>query len=455
MKKKIALLLCLVFVLGLFAVGCKSSDSSSSSSGKYDNYIPNGSADVSAEVMEALTTSGTVSSYVFGDGDTVAGNGLTGFNNKEFQTLFREFYGGELDLRRIEWEKWESKFITDFAAEDAPDLIYGFAKLWPKIANRSMVYTRKELTELGVVGLDHPVLTDGLDTADANFTFKGEPYSIGLLGSSCFWCVVNEDLFKSYSVKSPTAYYDEGLWTLDTLEKCGSELITAAGVDDSGQRDIFGYYCWDNGVFIRANGQQLVGLDNESGKITNNIEKLEVIDALERMRKGYQDKWITNSNTFSQGKIGVIAIADGNIPALLEESSFNYRIIPFPKGRSNTNGQVPGSCNAWMVTTSSSNPQGAVNLVIAYEAAINDGILEKEEDTVAKLVGEDENNVQMVYDTRSKGVNDNMYGVGTLWDSQWDFWSAIRFGKQTVRESIETWKSMFEAQIEAENALAD
>jgi len=455
MKKTLSLLIVLVFAFSFFAMGCKSTDKQSTSSGKYDNYIPNGSSNVSAEVMEALTNTGTVSSYVFGDGDTAGGNSLTGFNNKEFQTLFREFYGGELDLHRIEWEKWEAKFVTDFAAEDAPDLIYGFAKLWPKIANRGMVHTRQDLLELGVVGLDHPVLTEGIDTADANFTFKGEPYSIGLLGSSCFWNVVNEDLFKKYSVKSPSDYYKEGLWTLDTLDKCCLELITAAGLSDAGVREIFGYYCWDNGVFIRANGQQLIGIDNQTGKITNNIEKLEVVDPLERVRKGYQEGYITNKDTFSQGKIGIIAIADGNIPALLEKCTFNYSIIPFPKGKANFNGQVPGSCNAWMVTTSSENPQGAVNLVIAYESAINDGIFPKGEDMIADMFKDDENGLQMVADTRSKGVNDNMYGIGTLWDVQWDFWSALRFGKQTVAECVTTWKSFFDAQIEVENDLAN
>ncbi|MBQ2705052.1 MAG: extracellular solute-binding protein [Clostridia bacterium] len=453
--RKLSILLVLVLLFSFFAVGCKSSDKTSTSSGKYDNYIPNGATDVSAEVMEALTNSGTVSSYVFGDSDTAGGNSLTGFNHKEFQTLFREFYGGELELSRIEWEKWEAKFITDFAAEDAPDLIYGFAKLWPKIANRGMVFSRNELVERGVVGLDHPVLTEGIDTADANFTFKGEPYSIGLLGSSCFWNVVNEDLFKKYNVKSPSSYYKEGLWTFDTLDKCCTELITAAGLNDAGVREIYGYYCWDNGVFIRANGQQLVGLDNETGKITNNIEKLEVIDPLERVRKGYQDGYITNKETFSQGKIGIIAIADGNIPALLNQCTFKYSLIPFPKGKDNTNGLMPGSCNAWMVTSSSENPQGAVNLVIAYEAAMNDGILTVEEDIIANMFKDDEGGLQMVADTRSKGVNDNMYGVGSLWDAQWDFWSALRFGKQSVPECVATWKGFFDAQIEVENELAN
>ena len=455
MKRFLSIIVCLCLVLSLGLMsGCKKTEGAATSDGEYADYIPGSVADVSTEVLEALTSSGTVSSYVFTDEDTL-GTGLGGFNNEEFKTIFTEVYGGEIDLRRGEWEGWESRFITDFAAQDAPDIIYGFAKLWPKIANRGMVYSRDELADKGVLGLDHPVLEAGLETADANFTYKDKAYSVGLLGSSCFWCVVNEDLYKQYGVKSPSKYYEEGLWNLDTLAESGNALITAAGLNDSGVRDIFGYYCWDSTVFVRANGQQMVGIDSKTGQLTNNLQKPEVMDALERLRDAFQKGYATKVDTFSQGKIGVIALADGNIHNAIKNATFNWSIIPFPKGKHNTNGQVPGSCNVWMVTTCSENPQGAVNLIIAYLAAINDGTLKSSENSVDNLLKDKPDTLQMMKDGRSKGVNDNMYGVGTLWSAQWDFWNALRHGKQTVPETLQTWGAMFDAQIEQELSYAE
>ena len=461
MKRILSVVLCLVFALSLcaMAAGCKSTqENTPSEGGEFADRIPGGVADVGVEVLEALTNSGEVSSYVFTSSDTFYGGSLGGLNNASFQRYFEEVYGGTLSLNNIEWEGWESKFVTDFAANEAPDLIYGMAKLWPKIANRGMVLTRQELVDQGVLGLDHPLLEEGRETADDNFTYKNQPFSVALLGSSCFWCVVNEDLYKQYNVKSPSQYYEEGLWSFDTLAESSTKLITAAGLGDSGVREIFGYYCWDSTVLVRANGQQLIGIDKKTGNITNNIEKPEVMSCLELLRTAFQDGWATKNNTFARGKVGIIAAADGNIDEEVMDASFEWSIIPYPKGNNNQNGQIPGSCNAWMVTSSSDNPQGAINLVIAYIAAYNDTTFNPPSDDPALLeniLKDRPETRQMMKDNLAKGVNDNMYGVGSLWSAQWDFWNAVRHGKQTVSETVQTYKSMFDAQIEAELEYAE
>ncbi len=447
MKRLFSLLIIAVLVaaLAIVATGCNGSGEGNTSSGKYANIIPGGIADVSQETLAALAQSGTVTTYFYGS----EGQG-SGFDYKEFQNIFREVYGGELVLDYIEWEGWENTFIVDFAANEAPDLIHGFAKLWPKIANRGMVYNRKELADMGVVGLDHPMLLEHFETVEKNFTYKNEPYGFALTGSACFWCVVNEDLYAKYDVKSPSKYYEEGLWNLSTLAESSRALVTAAGLNSSGVRDTFGYYCWDSTVFIRANGQQLVGYDPKTGALINNIEKKEVIDSLENLRTAFQEEYATNSNTYETGRIGVIAIADGNVATLVPELTFKWSIIPFPAGPANDGRQVPGSVQAWMVTSSAKNPQGAVNLVIALKAAEKEGIMPKEVNDVSVALKDYPEILEMMEDSRYNGVNDNMYGVGTLWNEQWSFWTAIRFSKGSVSETVQTYKAMFDAQIEAE-----
>ena len=48
-----------------------------------------------------------------------------------------------------------------------------------------------------------------------------------------------------------------------------------------------------------------------------------------------------------------------------------------------------------------------------------------------------------------------MFGVGSLWHNQWDFWNAIRTGKAGVSETVQAYSAMFDAQIEAEMAYAE
>ena len=450
----VVLMLVLVLAMGLCATSCASTGDKEEDKGNYADYVPGGSADVSAEVLAALTNSGTISSYVFTNDDTAGRPAhLGGLNNKDFQTLFSEVYGGTLELSNIPWEGWESKFIADFAADSAPDMIYGFAKLWPKIANRGMVYSNKELKEMGIVGLDHPVLSDGFEAVEANFTYKNDVYGLALHRSGCFWSIVNEDLFKNNSVKSPSEYYQEGKWNMDTFATACKQLVTAANTEE--EKKVFGYYCWDSTAFIRANGQQLIGYDPATGKLTNNCEKVEVIDAMEDLRAAFQDGYATTeSGGFGTGNIGIIAVTDENVASTINGLTFNYSIIPFPKGNANTNNQLPGSVSAWMVTTSSDNPQGAVNLIIAYLAAVEDGTLPLGENCIEFALKDDPEVLQMMNDNKIHGVNDNMYGVGTLWSAQWDFWRTIRSGKSGVAETVKSYSSMFDAQIEGEMAQA-
>ena len=111
MKRILSVVLCLVFALSLCAMasGCKSTQGNTpSEGGEFADRIPGGVADVGVEVLEALTNSGEVSSYVFTNDDTFYGSSLGGLNNASFQKYFEEVYGGTLSLNNIEWEGWES-----------------------------------------------------------------------------------------------------------------------------------------------------------------------------------------------------------------------------------------------------------------------------------------------------------------------------------------------------------
>ncbi len=451
MKRIVSLLILAVLVLALFtAAGCKSSDGDNDGATFEGNTIPGGTADVSQETMDALQDSGEVSVYTFGDDMTSTkpiNNGW--FNQPEFVEYFEAVYGGKLVTVNTVWENWEAKFITDMAASDAPDVLYIGAKSWPKVGNRALVFTQSELKEQGVLGLDHPVLQDGIETVEKNFTFKNEVYGFSLHQAQCFWAIVNTDLYKKYSVKSPVEYYNEGLWNFDTFVESGNALTKAAGYDDAGNKAASGFHCWDATTLIRANGQQMVSIDPATGVITNNMDKNEVLAAFEIYSTGMKsDGFMSIKDTFSQGNIGIIALMDENMVAALENVSFNWEVIPYPTGPANNTNQLPGSVRAWAVASSCENPQGAVNLIIALKAAIEQGMFDVDKSDVSNILGDKPETLQMMKDNAIYGVNDNMYGIGNLWSAQWSFWGDLR--AKTPNESVQTYMPAFNAQIQQE-----
>ncbi len=451
MKRIVSVLILAVLVLALFAAaGCRSTTGNNDGATFEGNTIPGGTTDVSQDTMDALQNSGEVSVYTFTDDMSSVkpiNNGW--FNQEEFVDYFESVYGGKLTTVYTIWENWEQKFISDMASDNAPDLLYNCAKLWPKVGNRALVYTKSELVEMGVLGLDHPVLQPGMETVEKNFTFKNEVYGFAIQQSQCFWAIVNTDLYKKYEIKSPIDYYNEGLWNFDTFIESGNALTKAAGTDDAGNKAASGYYCWDATALIRANGQQMVGIDPTTGDITLNMDKNEVLAALEVYATGMKsDGFMSGKDTFKQGNIGILSIMDENMVNALKDVTFNWDVVPFPTGPANTTNQLPGSVRAWAVASSSENPQGAVNLIIALKAAIEQNMFETDASDVSNILGDKSETLQLMNDNAVYGVNDNMYGVGNLWSAQWNFWGAIRAG--TPNEVIQTYMPAFNAQIQQE-----
>ena len=181
-------MLVLICALAITATGCKTADVNTDDDKNMGDLIPGGVANVSAEVLEALSSSGDVTVYTNSSSETDSA--------KDFSEYFSQVYGGNLTRKYVEWEGWEKVFITDFAAEEAPDVITLFYKLWPKVANRGMVYSIDELKELGVVGIDHPTFEDDVELCEKNYSYKKQNYSLALEFKSAVYCCVNTDLFK-------------------------------------------------------------------------------------------------------------------------------------------------------------------------------------------------------------------------------------------------------------------
>ncbi len=455
MKKAISVLLLIVMVLalGVSAAGCKSTDDDADFTNDFGNAIPGGTTDVSADVIEALQNSGKISLYDFSaDSKTEEAQAW----HDEFIEYYSQVYGGELEFVPMVWENWESKFITAFAADENPDLIYLFEKNFPKFANRGMVFSVEEMKEMGIVGFDHPVIQADYDLVSTYYKYKGEQYTFAKNMAEADMIFVNETLFKEYNVKSPTEYYNEGTWDWETFEKCASELTRDSDGDD--QVDVWGYDGWDGNFVINAAGGQLVKLQDD-GQLVVGLDDTATIQGLENYANifGRLKCASRGGAEFKSGKLGMIAWMPQNEDQYLigangaDKYTFEWGMVPFPlDDRTNAEGIRSGKSYAWCVSSTAENPQGCINYIIAMKT------WSKEKPSPNTISYEDvftDDQIEMINDCTRKAVVPIYQGVGTLWNAQWDFWGMLRRGT-AASEVVASYKSLFEAQVAMENSYA-
>lgn len=211
-----AVLMLLSLAMAATAVSCngsKDTGSKSSKKGEIENPYIDAGQSISKEVMEALQNSGDVMWYSGVEEKTDY--------DKQFIEYFKKYYGGNFSYKFCSYGDDMSQFLVDFANNDAPDMVGLNYRYWPKAGNRQLVYSVDELKEKGVVGLDHPALTQFEDVAKRTFSIDGKTYAFSIGYNTPVMIGVNLDLFDQYKVKSPVEYYKEGTWDFKTfMETC-------------------------------------------------------------------------------------------------------------------------------------------------------------------------------------------------------------------------------------------
>ncbi len=438
-----------IAMLATLSVGCKGSATTESPlDGQFTDQIPGGVGDVSAETLDALSKSGEISVYSFADAAAEKEE------ESEFEVYFSEVYGGKIIRKYIEWEKWENTFITNFAANDAPDVIALFSKLWPKAASRELVFSKSELEDMGIVGLDHPTITATDDMSKRNFSYGNNVYGIYTNSVSPVVMVVNNDLLAKCGVeKMPLEYYNEGIWDWSNFLKICAQ-VCSVDTDGIEGNDYSAYYGWDANYLVASNGGEIITLADD-GTVKTNFSDIKVQNGLQMVRDMYATyKYIsTKDSNFNSGRVAMFAEQHYNIAKQINNGgdglTFKYSVVPLPRGTDNGDGYCMGGADSYTVVSSSENPQGAVNYMIAM-AAFDELQNELNPDyDLEKFL--DNDGVIMLNDLRQKVKQPPFKGVGNVNSGQWDFWSAVRDSKQTVNEVIGTFEPYFKAQCESEN----
>jgi len=455
MKKVISLVLVLVLALSLFlvATGCASNsdDGDKDSNGKYANDIPGGVGDVSAEMLEAFSNSGSVSVYNFS-------SSLTD-EQKKFDEYFEEVYGGTVDHIFKTWSYWFDDFMVEFAANDAPDVTYVYSEFWPKLGSRGYVYSHRELKEMGIVGMDHPIVVDSMELSEANYSIAGEIYSLDVYEVTPTVMAVNNKILRDCGVKkTPTEYYKEGQWTWDNfLEVC--RQVCSVDHDSDGKSDYFGYAGWSGNYIVGMNDGRLINMDKKTGMVSLNFDDIKVKNGFEMYRDIHAIKKYADTNVdLVSGKTATYVMEDYNIARQFnaavekagEDAVKDWTVVPLPEGPDATEDYVNGGCEGYFIVSSTDNPQGCLNYIIAKHT-FNDTYYELKPDYDLEYWLDDEGD-QMIEDLKARVFEGLWPGVANVFKNQWGLWQDLQAGKKEVSEIIETYTPFFEQQCEIENA---
>lgn len=455
MKKILSVIIvaALTLALCMSAVGCKSTTGDTdNSSNDYADAIPGGSADVSAETLEALANSGEVSIYRFeGGGTTPSGGSLE--EDEEFKKYFDSVYGGNLVYHTVVWSDWENKFISEFAAGDAPDVVYLFSQNWPRAGSRGLVYSKADLEKLGVQALDHPVIKNSAELAERNFQYNGNVFGLDVFLVTPNVMLVNDTLIKDCGIdKTPKQLYESGQWNWDSFMDIMAK-VCSVDKDADGQADYRGYNGWDATYVMSANAGYLI--TEKDGKFQSNTTDIKVINGLQMYNDLSLNGYMRERGDFKEGKTATFVETHYNVAKKINNEGsglgFDWSVVPYPLGPDNTEGNQVGGCEAYAIVSSTDNPQGALNLIIAknaFEASYTE--LDPTYDLEYWL---DDEGDQMLSDIRLKVKQKLWAGVGNIWGGQWDFWNAVR-STSSVTEVLSTYDSWLRAQCETENAYA-
>ena len=81
-------------------------------------------------------------------------------------------------------------------------------------------------------------------------------------------------------------------------------------------------------------------------------------------------------------------------------------------------------------------------------------IVEPERIIIFRVPWLDDEGDQMLDDMKRKVFEKTFTGVSNIYSTHWDFWHYMENGKHTVQETISTYSSWLEAQVNIENAYA-
>ncbi len=397
--------------------------------------------DLNDQQPGSLYEAANVTVYRF-DGGT---EGMTAYDEdwyNGFLDYYLDNYGGTVSLVKVEWEGWEKQFNTDLAAGTAPDLINLFEKNYVDLLKRDLLVSVEELTEEGIEGINHPSLLLKQELAANLYTHKGKSYAFACAYAEADMIFVNESLFTSYGVKSPSEYYKEGRWDYTAFEACAKAIYE--DFDGDGKNDTFGYYGWNPYSIVVSAGGRWIDAD-DSGDFVSYVNESQTRKGLENYRRLYLSGSVTdNYSNWLKGRVAMVGWTPKNEIYNLSSGrlGFKWSMVPFPLENVN-NSTRSGKCYGWAIPRSTVNRQGCVSYVVALNAY---EVINPSPNLIYSQVFSVDQ-MQMIADYTQDICIPLYNSVGSLGTHQWDIWGALKTADIPFEKVMDMAKTKTEEEL--------
>jgi len=284
-------------------------------------------------------------------------------------------------------------------------------------------------------------------------------------GTNCFfekktinlsanYLVYNADMLKQLGLEDPNELYQKGEWTWDKFE----ELCTAAvqDTDNNGVTDIYGYggdVSMTLTEFLASNDATLVKDENKEG--VTDPKALEVFQFLSKLynddsaAKPATDNYDENIYAWTKGQC-VFSPTQLWILQTAGEISFQYHIVPWPKGPSGDGTKAGQTFGDYFVIPKGVKDADKVYQIIEeYFGWYGDDYASRDGDSIELAEGcfVDENDVDTSFKIGEMGNADIWSILDTDYIISGIFNDVCITKKMTASQAVESKKQLFQDEI--------
>ena len=155
----------------------------------------------------------------------------------------------------------------------------------------------------------------------------------------------NTKIFNSLGVETPLSLYKKDEWTWDNFLKLAK--LTTKDTNGDGKNDYWGYSGYNiANILMPTNDASIVDTANKKELFTSK----NTIETIDFSKKFYQEKCVymlgndpfnfQNTDLFREGTTAMFSLSGWFICNSEKTVEFDFQTVPFPKGPSNTSGNV-------------------------------------------------------------------------------------------------------------------
>lgn len=202
--------------------------------------------------------------------------------------------GGKVTFIVAGWDGWQSKVLTQLAAGEPIDVIFGGDGEFPMFYTKGYVQPIEKFVNMKAPSLNYTAM-------DQAFKYDGHYYIASNKGSNHAWYIIyNKTLMDEEGIdvkKQPEALYKAGKWTWAAMREIAMKCTK--DTTNSGQIDRWGLGNWWTQGFFYMNGVTPTKIDAK-GQATLNFDDPRILEALNFLGQAKKEGWYQQDISVAQ-----------------------------------------------------------------------------------------------------------------------------------------------------------